>query len=118
MITLTNPFKILDVLGGLATVDYETVVIVSLNVDTERDSATGRLELRSSALSRPNVPGSLRILTNVDPSIVVEFPDLGYFKKVSLSGAQASTVSSVLQAFQADVESGLVSLGLVAGVQS
>ncbi len=118
MITLTNPFQILDVLGGIATVDYETVVITSLNVNTESDGADGGLELRSTALSRPVIRGKLRIQTNTDPSIIVEFRDLGFFKKVPLSGAQASTVSNILQTLQADVEAGLITLALVSGVQS
>jgi hypothetical protein len=117
MITLTNPFKILDVLGGITMVDYETVVVTSLNVNTVSDGATGSCELRSSANNRPTLRGNLRILTNVDPSIIVEFPDLGFFKKVVLSSGQASTVSNVFKTLKADVESGLVTLGLVDGVQ-
>lgn len=118
MITLTSPIAILDVLGGTGMVGYESAVLTALNINTENDSANGSLELRSSATNRPPIRGSVRILTNVDPSIIIEFPDLGFFKKVVLSAAQASTVSNIFKALKADVEGGLVSLGLVAGMQS
>ena len=87
-------------------------------MDTVKDSASGVVELRSSTLNRPPIKGNLRILTNVDPSIVLEFPQLGLFKKFNLNSGQASTVSNNLKALKNDVESGLVSLGLVVGVQS
>lgn len=90
MITLTNPINILSVLGGTATVGYETLVLTSLNVNVVDDSATGVLEL----------------------------PELGFFKKIGLAGPQRDSISTVLQALRTDTESGLVALGLVDGVQS
>jgi len=118
MITLTNSIDLLAVLGGTATVGYESVVLLSLNVNTAIDSANGLVELRSSTTNRPPIQGNLQIRTNADPSIVLEFPELGFFKKLGLSAAQASTVSNIFQTLKSDVESGLVSLGLVDGVQS
>jgi len=118
MITLTNPLEILGVIGGTAKVGYESMVITLLSVNTVQDSATGQVELRSSVVNRPPIRGTVRILTNVDPSITIEFESLGFFKKIAISGAQRTTVSAVFQALKADVEKGLVNLGLADGVQS
>ena len=118
MINLTNPLEILGVIGGTAKVGYQSMVITSLSVDTVQDSATGQVELRSSVPNRPPIQGRIQILTNVDPSVTIEFQSLGFFKKIAISGAQRTTISNVFQALKADVEKGLVTLGLADGVQS
>ena len=118
MITLTNPIDILAVLGGAAKVNYESVELISLSIDHADVSVGGVLELRSPTAKRPPIQGSLRILTKSDPSVTVSFSALGFFKKLGLNAVQITTISNILKTLKDDVEGGLVSFGLVDGVQS
>jgi|SRR5579883_645322 len=118
MVTLTNPVKINDTIGGTTTLSYDVLRVVGIFSDPVTQSISAQVQLRASAnAAAPLISGTLAINTQGSPSAVLSIPNLGVFININISGAIA-TIQGWIAALQNAIESGLVSTGTVVGTQS
>lgn len=120
MITLTTPKVVNSVLGGSTTVNYDKVVVTQLSYDIINKRIDGQVKIVCSTdSSQTPITGVVQIYPNGSPQIAtVTFPNLPFTKTVGLNGAQITSVLGWFDTVQAQVESGLISVVIVAGVQS
>lgn len=118
MITLTTPSQINTVLGGSALVAYDKVVISPFTMDPVNQTITATVRLTSTSVpTMQAVLGTLRIVVG-GSELVIEVPQLDFIRRVALSGAQNTAVINQIEAAQAQLENGLISLGVIAGTRS
>lgn len=118
MITLTNPIKVSNSIGGTTTVNYDVLRIVASTSDPVTQSINSQVQIRSSAnASAPLFFGSLNIQTQGNPSAVLNVPDLAINIPINISAA-ISTIQGWITALQNNIETGLVNTGAVTGTQS
>jgi hypothetical protein len=119
MITLTTPASVNSVLGGNAPISYDKFVLASITYDTVNKQVTSQITISSSA--NPDmqaVTGSMTI-NCVTAKLTIAVPQLDFYRQVTLTGPQNTFVTdNVIRASQNTLESGLVTLGVVAGVQT
>lgn len=118
MITLTTPPSINSVLGGNTPVGYNRLVLAPFTMDPVTLLISGAIKLTSTAsptmqpiLGRLNINASTGILE-------VDVAQLDFYRKIQLSAAQITSVTTIITNAQNGLESGLVSLGIIAGTQS
>lgn len=118
MITLTTPAQINSVLGGNAPVDYDRLVISPFTMNPVDQSIEARLRITSTSVpSMQPISGNLRI--NVPSSeLVIEVQQLDFYRRIVLSSAQNTAVLNQIEAAQAQIENGLISLNAVQGTRS
>jgi hypothetical protein len=79
---------------------------------------TGNLRLTSTASpDMQPIVGTLRI-NLATGELVVDVAQLDFYRRVTLAAAQRTSVQNIIGTAQNSLESGLVSLGVVAGTQS
>jgi len=117
-ITLTNSVPQASILGGTATIAYDTVQITSVTMDTLSNTVTANVRLVSSGT--PSAPALLGQYTVVPGSLVasMEVGTLRFQQSKSLSGAQASAVAAAVLAVKNDIEQTMITFGLVAGTRN
>ena len=118
MITLTTPAQINSVLGGTVPVAYNKLVISPLTFDAAALIVSAGLSLTST--TNPDmqpITGSLTINTS-QGKLQIEVPQLDFYRRITLSGPQIVTLNALISSSQNSVESGLISLGVIAGTQS
>lgn len=118
MITLTTPDQINSVLGGNAPVSYDKLVIApfTMNGVDQTINAVLRLTSTSSPTMQP-IMGSLRV--NVPASeLIIEVSQLDFYRRITLTGPQNTNILNQIEAAQAQIENGLISLGVIAGIRS
>lgn len=119
MITLTTPPQINSVLGGSVPVGYDKLVLGPFTMDGVTQTIRGTLRLTSTASpSMQPIAGALSITLPGGNECIVDVPQLDFYRRVVLSGAQATAVLAQIETAQAALENGLVSLGLIAGVRT
>ena len=118
MITLTTPAQINSVLGGNAPISYNKLVIGPFTMDPITMQVSGQLRLTSTA--NPDMPVITgKLLVNTSTSVLeVEVIQLDFYRRVLLSGPQNDAVQLQIRNAQNALESGLITLGVIAGVQS
>lgn len=118
MITLTTPSQINSVLGGNAPVGYDKLVLAPFNMDAVGQTVNASVRLTSTTTpSMQAIVGTLKI--NVLTSeLVIEVAQLDFFRRVALSGAQNTAILGQIEAAQAQLENGLISVGVIAGTRS
>lgn len=117
-ITLTTPAQINSVLGGNVLIDYDHVVLapVTTNATTNTVVATVRLT-SSTAPDMDVISGSLNI--NAGSGVLVfTVPQLDMVRKMQLSAGQITAVLNIISDTQDALESGLISIAVVDGIQS
>lgn len=118
MITLTTPSQVNSVLGGNAPIGYNQQVLspITINPTTRRVDA----QIRLTSQSNPEMDvifGSLSI--DLGPGILlIKVEQLNFQRRVQLSAGQIASVQTIINNAQNALEAGLISLGIVAGVQS
>lgn len=118
MITLTTPAEVNSVLGGNAPVQYNKLVIGPFTFDPVAMLVSSRVRLTSTGSpSMPAIEGSLTIQTST-AVLEISVERLDFYRRVVLSGPQNDAVMTIIRNAQNALESGLVTLGVVAGVQS
>lgn len=118
MITLTTPPQINSVLGGSAPVPYNRLVIGPFTLDPSTLLVTGVIKLTATGSPQMQpITGTLRI-NNSTGVLTIEVTQLDFYRQVQLSGAQITSVNTIITNAQNALESGLVSLGVIAGSQS
>lgn len=118
MITLTTPTQINSVLGGDAPVAYNKLVLGPFTMDGVSQTVVGTLRLTSTGSpGMQAILGSLRI--NVPASeLIIEVPQLDFYRRLVLTGPQNTSVLGQIEAAQAQLENGLISLAVVQGVRT
>jgi hypothetical protein len=118
MITLTTPITVRSQLGSATTINYEKAVIGPFSMDPVRQTMQGTVTLTSTSTPtaepivgtfRASVPGS---------ELVISVPQLNVTRRVVTSGAQNTAMLGQIQNAQNAIESGLISVGHIAGTQS
>jgi hypothetical protein len=118
MITLTTPANINSVLGGNVPVAYNRLVLSPSTMDPQTLLITGVLKLTSSAVpTMQAITGSLTI-NNSSGVLEIAVQQLDFYRRIQLSGPQITSVNTIIGNAQNALESGLVSLGVIAGTQS
>ena len=119
MITLTTPAKVNSVLGGNALINYDKFVLASISYDTVNKVTSAQIAISSSANTEmQSVTGTLTI-NSVTARLTISVPQLGFYRQVVLTGPQNTfVVDNVIRATQNALEGGLVTLGVIAGVQN
>lgn len=116
MITLTAPPTVNTVLGGVALVSYDKLVITPFVLDPVTGTVTGSVRMTSTANSAMQpLTGTLRIASGV---LTVEISQVDFFRQIQLSVGQINSVNAIITNAQNALEAGLVSLGVVAGTQT
>ena len=120
MITLTTPPEINSVLGGNAPVGYNHLVIAPFSLDpfTLQNGVRGTIRLTSTVNPQMQpITGTLTINASVG-TLTIDVAQLDFYRQVQLSGPQITAVLAIITNAQNALEAGLVSLGVIAGVQS
>jgi len=118
MITLTNPIKISNTIGGTTTLNYDILRIVSIVADPVTQSINAQVQLRSSAnASSPLILGSLSILTQGSPTAVLVVPELGPGITINIS-TDVSVIQGWITSLQNNIETGLINTGTIVGTQA
>jgi len=118
MITLTTPEFINSVIGGTDTVAFERFVLKQIVYQSITKHVTAVVEVSSTseATMKP-ITGSLTIDTAAS-TLSIEVPQLDFYRQVTLTGAQNSAVRQFAIDAQNDLEAGLITIGVVDGVQA
>jgi hypothetical protein len=118
MITLTTPHQINSVLGGNAPIQYNKLVLGPFQMNQIDKTISGVLKLTST--TNPDMQailGKLRILVN-ESSVEVEVPQLDFYRRIVTSVGQNNSITSIIETAQAQLENGLINLGIIAGARS
>lgn len=118
MITLTTPPQINSILGGSAPVAYNKLVLGPFTMDGVTQTITGTLRLTStgSPTMQPII-GTLRISVP-SATVVVEVAQLDFYRQITTTSPQNTSVLNIIEAAQAGLENGLISLGVIAGTRT
>lgn len=117
MIILTTPVQVPSSLGATTTVAYNKLRCVNISADPVGGTITCAVQLLvSTNANAPIISGSLAInLTTT--TCTIQVPTLNFYSSVSVTG-EVSTIQGWINTLQNAVESGLITEGLAAGVQS
>lgn len=120
MITLTTPIQVPTTLGSAATVGYNKLRIVSITADPFSMTITAQAQLMVSSIpTQPMIFGTLTIVaTGATPSCTLQIPNLNFNATVALAGANLTAVSGWITGLQNNIESGLITIAEVSGIQS
>ena len=118
MITLTTPSPVNSVLGGAATVNYDRFVLSNLQYDTVNQTLAATIRLTSSA--NPDMQPILgRMLATVATAkLEIQVDQLDFYRRITLTGPQNTAIQNQIINAQNASEAGLVTLAVVAGVQT
>lgn len=119
MITLTLAIPVQSVLGDNVPVNYDKLVVADVKYDILAKTIIGKLRLTStSATQMEPIDGQL-IIRHGSAELIVNF-DRGvqFNRRLVLNAGQVTAIQNLLNEAQADIENGLVTLGVVAGTRS
>lgn len=118
MINLTIPKLVNSVLGGDSTVAYDKFVLSSITYDTVGISLRGTVRISSTAM--PDMQAiSGRLSIDVSSALLtIESEQLDFYRQVTLTGGQNTAVEGFIRDAQNELEAGLISIGVVDGVQA
>jgi hypothetical protein len=118
MITLTTPPAVKSVLGGAGTVAYDKFVLSSITFDTVDMSVMANIRLTSTASpDMQPIMGRLHV-TLGNAKLEIQVDQLDYYRRLTLTGPQSSALQDQIRAAQNMLETGLINIALVAGVQA
>lgn len=118
MIALTNPHSVHNVLGGNTLVSYDHFFLSPITVDPVALTINATVRITSTTDPQmQEIAGSVTINTSTGV-LKIEVSQLDFYRRVQLSGGQITAINAVIAGVQTDVENGLLSVGVIAGVQS
>lgn len=118
MITLTTPHEINSVLGGTAPVPYNKLVLGPFTMDGVTQTINGTLRLTSTTNpTMQPITGRLQISVPA-AEVIVEVAQLDFYRRIVTTSPQNTSILNQIEAAQAQLENGLISLGVVAGTRS
>lgn len=118
MITLTTPAVINSIIGGNAPINYDKFVLSNIRMDPISGNITANVLM--SSISNPQmdaITGSLNIDWN-SKRVIMQVERLDFYKSANLTAGQQNAVTTIIADAQSALESGMISLGFVAGTQS
>lgn len=119
MITLTNVRPVTTVLGSASQTNYDRLDVISIFMDVVNKNISGTCQLLSSGSPQAKpIPGTYSIPTSGSAVLDVEVPSLPFYATIPLTSPQQATVQGWIASTQNLIESGLVSVGVVAGTQA
>jgi hypothetical protein len=119
VITLTLPAVVNSVLGGTGPINYNKFVLSYLTYDTVSKIVTSRILISSTANPEMQAIEGTMTINTTSAKLTIAVPQLDFYRQVVLTAPQNAFVSdSVIVSSQNTIEAGLISLGVVAGVQS
>lgn len=119
MITLTTPIQVTAVLGSAGKTNYDRLNLTTIVYDVTNKNINGSCSLLATgAPAAAAIPGSYSIPTTGAAILTISIPTLLYAASLALTTAQQAAVQGWIGAAQNTVEAGLVSVNVVAGVQS
>lgn len=118
MITLTIAPEIKSQLGGSTLVGYDKLVVSPFTMNAVDQTITGSLRMTSTAnATMQPILGTLSISVPA-AELRIEVPQLDFYRRITLNSAQNTAVLAQIEAAQAQVENGLVTLGVIAGTRT
>jgi len=118
MITLTTPPQINSILGGSSLIAYNKLVIAPFTMDAVSQTINAIIRLTSTAnTTMQPINGTLRI-NLATAELLVEVIQLDFYRRIILTGPQITSIIGQIEAAQAQLENGLVSLAVIAGVRT
>jgi hypothetical protein len=118
MITLTTPPSINSILGGSAPVAYNKLVLGPFTMDGVTQSVVGTLRLTSTTNAQMQpIIGSLSISVP-GSKVTIEVPQLDFYRQITTNSAQNTALLAQIEAAQAQIENGLITLAVIAGTRS
>lgn len=119
MVTLTTPPAINSVLGGNAPVTFDKLVLSQISFNPVSGSLTAAIQLTSTGAPAMKAMGGSLTIDVATAILTVEVGQLDFFRQVALTGPQSTFImDNVIRASQNTLESGLISLGVIAGIQT
>ena len=120
MITLTTPAQINSVLGGIALVGYDKLVISPFRFDPINKRIDASIVVTSTTSPDMNaMDGNLTISWNGSTgTLFVSVTQIDFSRRVVLSAGQVTAIQTVVNNAQNALENGLITLGVVSGTQS
>ncbi len=119
MITLTTVPLVQSVLGGNAPVGYDKFVVQAVRYEVVDKTITATLRLTSTG--SPNMEaltGSLVIRHGAQDAVLSFTSGVLFTRRIALTAGQRTAVQTLLDDAQADIENGVISLGLVEGTRA
>ena len=118
MITLTTPHTINSVLGGNAPVPYDKLVLGPFTMDGVGQTINGVIRMTSTSVPQMQpIMGTLRISVP-SATLTVEVTQFDFYRQITTSSAQNNAILAIIEAAQSGIESGLIGLGVIAGVRT
>jgi len=120
MITLTTPASINSVLGGNVPVLYDKLVLTTFSYNPVDMKITASITMTSTTSpDMQPITGNMTVWAQASQGVLeLEVRQLNFYRRVRLSGPQATSIMAMITAAQTQLESGLVTLGVIAGLQS
>jgi hypothetical protein len=118
MITLTDPALVKAVLGGTATVGYDKFVLNQITYDTVAQSITSQIRITSTAQPEMQAINGRLTITCATARLEIQVDSLDFYRRIALTGPQNTSVQNQIRDAQNALESGLITLAVVAGVQT
>lgn len=117
-ITLTTAAQINSVLGGSAPVAYGHLVLSPFTMDPVANTVSGTLKLTSSTVPEMQAISGRLTINASSGELVIEVAQLDFYRRIQLSAGQITAVITIIRNAQNALESGLITLGVIAGTQS
>ncbi len=118
MITLTSPSEVKSVLGGTGTVAYDKFVLAQINYDTVAMTLNATVRITSTGTpDMQPIQGRLQA-SLATGKLEIQVDQLDFYRRLSLTGPQSTALEAQIRGSQDALESGLISLALIAGVQA
>lgn len=118
MITLSQPAEINSILGGNAPIAYNKLVIGPFTMDPVAQTISGTLRLTSTGnTTMQAITGRLSISVPA-AEVIVEVQQLDFYRRIITNSGQNTAILNQIEAAQAQIENGLISLGVIAGTRS
>ena len=118
MITLTTPAQINTVLGGNAPVGYDKLVLAPLHFNAVEQTIVGQVRMTSTTdPAMDAVTGSLRVDV-AKSELLIDVPQVDFRRRIVLTAGQKTAVLNQIEAAQAQVENGLVTIGVISGTRT
>lgn len=118
MITLTTPAEINSVLGGNAPVAYNKLVLGPFTMDGVTQTVTGTLRLTATANTQMQAITGRLSISVPSSEVIVEVQQLDFYRRITTSSAQNTSILGIIEAAQAQLENGLISLAVIAGTRT
>jgi hypothetical protein len=117
-ITLTSPPAVKSVLGGAGTVAYDKFVLASITYDTVEMSVMATIRITSTASpDMQPIMGRLYV-TLANAKLEIQVDQLDYYRRLTLTGPQSTSLQNQIRAAQDSLETGLINIALIAGTQA